>query len=322
MNSEERQRLQTNDLGHAVQVAGHRLEEHGTKIVGVICVILLIAAAVTWWSRQSSSSAVAAWTLLESAETVDDFGLIREKYKGTPAGRWAQLRESELYLQTGMSQLFSNRELAVTDLKKAIQGFEELAATKPDAAILERALWGLALGLESTSDGDTSKAMDAYQRLLNDVPETFYKANAEQRIASLKLGGAKEFYAWFSKQNPKPTDARPKDGALKDDFDSMFPPAKSEFNLDSDAQKPDPAKTDGAEKPETKTPESPAADSKTPDARPEPPAKAVDSKSDDDKPVEAKPEDPKDSKVDPAKSGEKPSTESAAETKPKQNADQ
>jgi hypothetical protein len=317
MNSEERQRLQTNDLGQAVQVAGHRLEEHGTKIVAVICVLLLIAAAVTWWSRQSSSAAVAAWTLLESAKSEDDFGLIWEKYKGTPAGRWARLRESEMYLQTGMSQLFSDRELAVSVLKKAIQGFEELAATNPESAIRERALWGLAMAQESTSDGDTSKALDTYQRLLNDVPETFYKASAEQRIAALKLGGAKEFYAWFSKQNPKPTDARPKDGTLQDDFDSMFPPAKSEFNLDPDSQKPDSAKTDGTEKSETQTPDAPATETKAPAAETEPPAKPEDSKPDAPKPDDSKPDD-----APPANPDKKPTTESDAETKPEPDSDQ
>ena len=231
MNSEERHRLKTNELGQAVQAVGHRLEDHVGKIVGAICAILLVAAAVIWWSRNSGASAAKAWTLLENAESVDDFGLIREQFKGTLAGRWARLRESELYLQTGMSQMFENRELALTDLKKAKEGFEQLAAEKPaDPTIQERALWGLALVLESTSDGDTTRAVECYQRLLNDIPETYYKDLAEKRIAALKTGGAREYYAWFSKQNPKPVESRPKDG-MHDDFDKLFPsPRKSEFD--------------------------------------------------------------------------------------------
>ena len=227
MNSEERHRLKTNELGQAVQAVGHRLENHVTKIVAVVCGILVIAAAAIWWSRYSSTSAAAAWTMLENAQNVDDFGLVREKYRGTTAGRWALLRESELYLQSGMAQMFENRELALTDLKKSKEGFEQLVGNKSDQVMQERALWGLSQVLEATCDGDTTKAVESYQRLLNDVPETYFKAIAEQRIASLKTGGAKEFYAWYSKQNPKPRENRPKDGF---DFDSMHPsPGKSEF---------------------------------------------------------------------------------------------
>lgn len=235
MNSEERHRLKTNELGQAVQAVGHRLEDHTTKIVAVVCGILLIAAAVIWWSRQSGAVAATAWTMLENAQNVDDFGLIREKYQGTIAGRWARLRESELYLQSGMAQMFENRELALTDLKKSKEGFEQLVAHKPaDPVIQERALWGLSQVLEATCDGDTTKAVESYQRLLNEIPETYFKAIAEQRVASLKTGGAKDFYAWYSKQNPKPRENRPKDGV---DGDSMHPfPGQSEF---------EPPKTEG-----------------------------------------------------------------------------
>jgi hypothetical protein len=223
MNTEERHRLNTNELGVVVQNVGHRLEEHATKIVAAICAVLLISAAVVWWSRQSSATAVKAWSLLETAENVNDFGAIADDYKGTPAGRWAKLKASELYLKTGLEQLFTDREVALQDLKKAREGFEELSNDK-DQAIQERSLWGLALVLESTSDGDTSKAVEAYQRLLNTVPETYFKPFAEDRVATLKKGGASEFYAWFSKQNPKPTELRPKDGAVKSELDKLLHP--------------------------------------------------------------------------------------------------
>ena len=269
MKSEERHILETNQLGEAVQATRQRLEDNTTKIVAVVCGLLLVAAAVTWWLRQSSSTAVAAWTLLENAETVTQYSDIREQYKGTIPGRWAQLLESELYLKTGLDQMFTDRELGAGDLKKAISGFQELNSTKADAAIHERALWGLALALEATSDGDTTKASEAYQRLLNEVPETTYRPIAEQRIAALKTGGVKDFYAWFSKQNPKPAEVRPKDSGFKDDFDSIIPPAKSEFDL-----KPNPPAT-GAEdkvKPEDGKPAAETEKSEKTEASPETPA--------------------------------------------------
>ena len=87
MKTEDHQGLQTNRFGQAIQRMGHQLEEHATKIVIGICAILVVSAGVIWWSRQTSASTMAAWTLLESASTVEQYGDIVDKYKGTPAGR-------------------------------------------------------------------------------------------------------------------------------------------------------------------------------------------------------------------------------------------
>lgn len=292
MKSEERQQLETNQLGQVVQAAGQRFEENVTKIVAVVCAVLLLAAGITWWSRQTNTSTQAAWTLLENASTVDELGHIREKYAGTIAGRWAQLLESEQYLKTGLDQMFTNRELGTSDLKKAISGFEGLKTTKSELAMHERALWGLALALEATSDGDTTKASEAYQKLLNDVPETTYKPIAQQRITALKTGGVKEFYAWFSKQNPKPAEVRPNDGALKGELDSLLPSPSSEFNLKPNAPKGDEGKDDKPKAEETK----PALEGDKTDAKPEAAAPKEEAKAEekkaDDKPAE-KAEEPK-----------------------------
>ena len=324
MKSEERHRLNTNELGQTVQVVGHRLEQHATTIVAVVCGILLIAAAVTWWSRQSNSSAQKAWTELENAQNVNDFGEVAETFKGSPAGRWALLRESELNLQSGLSAMFSDREVALTDLKKAREGFETLTAVKPaDPAVQERALWGLALALEATSDADTTKASDIYQRLLNEIPDTYYKPIAEQRIAALKTGGAKEFYAWFSKQNPKPVEQRPKDGSSKDPFDAMFPPpGKSEFSLE-----PNPPKSKGgkpgeaATKPESSetekpAPENPADEPNKPETKPDDAPAAKEAPAAKDKGGDANPDVKPDSKTDNV-----PENKPATEQKPEQEND-
>ena len=295
MKSEERHRLQANELQQVVKTTGSLLERHATTIVAVVCGVMLVAAASIWWMRQSTATSSAAWTLLENAQSVDDFGSIAEKYKNTPAGDWAKLRESEANLRSGSDVLFTDRDLANTDLKRAREGFEQLmASASTDPAVRERAVWGLARCLESTSDGDTTKATEAYQRLLNDFPETIYKPFAEDRISALKTGGTKEFYAWFSKQNPKPADIRPKDGAAKSPLDPFLPPAaagdaggklKGEEST-TPAPKTDDAATDkpvtGDATPDATKPEStpakpdetdakkkPESDEAKPDAKPE-----------------------------------------------------
>lgn len=306
MNTEDPQGQPVNQLGQTITAIGHRLEEHATKIVTGICVILVVAAGSIWWSRQSSAKATAAWTLLEQASSVEQYAHIADTHKGTIAGRWAKLREAESYLQAGMSRLFTDREFALGELKKAAERYSQLADEKgTEPTILERALWGLAVTTEATNSGDTGKAVDAYQRLLDTVPETFYKQVAEQRIASLKTGGAKDFYTWFSKQTPKPSETRPKDGDAKDDAGS---PGKSEFNHDSilksdgDAKKPDaekksdekPAETT-KEEPKTEKPADPAkpeGDAAKPEPKPEakPEAPAKEESKPEEKPAEPKAE--------------------------------
>lgn len=280
MKSEERHRLKENELGRVVQTTGSVLERYATTIVFCVCAALLVAAAVVWWIRQSTASSAAAWTLLENAESVDDFGSVAEKFKNTPAGDWAKLRESEANLKSGGDVLFTDRELANTDLKRAREGFEQLMASASTSPMVrERAAWGMARCLESTSDGDTTKAIEAYQRLLNDFPDTIYKPFAEDRIAALKTGGTKEFYAWFSKQNPKPADIRPKDGAVKNPLDQFLPPAAA---TEGDGK----TKGDETTTPPSKSEDTPTGKSATGETAP-------DAKKDDSTPTkadEAKPE--------------------------------
>lgn len=278
--------LQKTELGRIVQSTGSVLEKNATTIVAVICTVLVVAAGGIWWARQSTETSSAAWALLESAESVDDFGSISEKFANAIPGQWAKLRESEAHQKSGTDVMFTDRELALADFKRAREGFEKLvAAAGVDPIIRERALWGLARALEATSDGDTAKSSDAYQRLIADFPETIYKPFAEERIASLKTGGTKEFYAWFSKQNPKPADIRPKDGAAKNPHDLFLPPAAAgeidDKTKDADAKpgdeagaaKPDPAKAAApkVEEPKAEEPKADAAKEDSASSKPDEP---------------------------------------------------
>ncbi len=297
--------LQKTELGRMVQSTGSVstgsvLEKNATAIVVVVCTVLVVAAGGIWWARQSTETSSAAWALLESAESVDDFGTISEKFANAIPGQWAKLRESEAHQKSGTDVMFTDRELALADFKRAREGFEKLvAAPGVDPIIRERALWGLARALEATSDGDTTKPSDAYQRLLTDFPETIYKPFAEERIASLKTGGTKEFYAWFSKQNPKPADIRPKDGAAKNPHDLFLPPAAA-GEIDED----------GKAKPDAKASDKPAATDAKPDA-----PKTEASK---DEPAPPKVEEPKSEKSDEPKADKQPdaTSDTPAEKKP------
>ena len=143
------------------------------------------------------------------------------------------------------------------------------AAALPNAK--ERALLGKARLLEATSDGDLKEAISAYEAFAAGFPESVWSAQVKSRIESLKSGDAGEFYAWFSKQTPKPEDRpNPQDGlpaghpelpvSLPQIPDELVPADWSEIDLDAavDSQGAAPAETAKEEKPAAET--SPADD--------------------------------------------------------------
>jgi len=133
------------------------------------------------------------------------------------------LQEAESELYTGVQMMFTNRDAGNSELKKARENFDKLIAdrsTPQDA--LERARFGLARCLEALPPDKNSPpskindpAIEAYERLLKEFPDTVYKPVAESRIAALRTATAQDFYAWFEAQNPKPADREmPKDLAV------------------------------------------------------------------------------------------------------------
>lgn len=229
MKTEEQRELLTNDLGVATENAVGFFERNLGIIAAVVTAAIVLGGLSYWLNSRGSEADEASWTLLRSSNSLEELGNVADKYKSQPAGHWAQLIVSEANLRTAMPLMFSNRELALTDVKSARQGFESLLQEKSvDPMIRERALWGLALCLETTCDGNTAKVIEAYEKLVSDFPDTIFKVVAQDRISTLKKPQATEFYTWFSKENPKPPEARPKDfkdegKSLLDDLNSNNP---------------------------------------------------------------------------------------------------
>jgi hypothetical protein len=259
MKSEERHQLLTNDLGVEIERTVGFFERHFGLLIGLICAALLLVGAVFWFNRTVESESSGGWTLLNSAQNLEEMGTVIDKFKGKPPAQWAQLIVAETNLKNAMPLMFSNRELALTDIKAARQTFESLLQEKTDDMIRERALWGLALSLETTSDGSTSKVIDAYSQLMKEFPETIFKVVAEDRISTLKKDGPKEFYAWFSKENPKPPEARPRD--FKNDDSDLPAPSQPKEDPDDFVIERAPA---SSKKPAEEKPTTPAESTEKP----------------------------------------------------------
>ena len=216
MKSEHRHELQQNELRKLTRKVQPWFEQHGMQAVVGLAAGLVIAFGAAYWFNSQSTTGSDGWTKLPGAQTTEEFASVAEKYSDSLPGLWARLRAAELNLESGILDEFKDRELALIDLKRAKEDFEKVLAAKielPDP-LKERAQLGLARALEATCDGDTAPVVEAYQRLLRQFPETVFKNHVEQRIKDLQTPGAREFYAWFHAQKPKPPDfKKPLDGA-------------------------------------------------------------------------------------------------------------
>lgn len=207
-------------MQHANALPSHQsplvkwLDQYGNGATIVACVAMIGGAIWYSYTRTSSSRSEAAWAQYSQARTAEEFGNIADVYSNTEVGTWARLGEGERLVDSGISLMFTDREAALGELKKADEAFLKVLGNKSGSEIArERAAWGLAKSTEAQSDSDTTKAIEGYTALLNQFPKSIYKAAAEERIESLKSPDAKEFYAWFHKQHPKPPDLKkPKDG--------------------------------------------------------------------------------------------------------------
>jgi hypothetical protein len=215
MDSQHRHQLQQNDLGQLALKAKPWLEQHGTKLVaGVVAVIVVIVGLSVWMNIRTASQAE-SWTKLSTARTVDEYGKVADEFPNTLAGVWARLRMGEMSLESGVAALFTDRALGLTDLETARKEFESVLSASVDLPdnVRERAMYGLAATLEALCDGETGPVIDAYQALLTRFPNAVFKTQVEERIKQLEKPAAREFYAWFHKQSPKPPELpRPQDG--------------------------------------------------------------------------------------------------------------
>lgn len=301
MDSKHRHELQTNDLSKLAEKIAKPLDVHANQILGVVCVASIIAAGVIYWVRSSNAQQSAAWTEIAAHRTADDLKDVAERYDGTSAAAWAKLQEAERRLAEGIPQMFTDRETAVRELGKAKAAFESLLSRPGIAPVArERALFGLARCLESQSDGGKSldEAVAKYESLVKEFPDSPYREIAEKRVTMLKNHEAQEFYAWFSKENPKPPPApKPSDGKLPNLDDELpelpkglkpKPPDEDSAPAESTEKKPVEEKS-ASDKDESPTEKKSTSDDK--DSKPADAAKPKEeAKSSDDKPADAKPD--------------------------------
>lgn len=197
----------------AAEHGPHIIEQYGKQVAFGVVALVIVFGAASYVANNGQAGAEERWSKFASAQAAADFANVASDYPGTDVAVWARLTEGEMLLREAVQLQFSDRAAANGQFKKAGEALESVLSNGDlPAAARERALLGQARLLEATSDGNMDKAIAAYEKVKG-IPNSIYASLVDSRIEALKKGGTKSFYAWFSKQSPKPEDrARPQDG--------------------------------------------------------------------------------------------------------------
>lgn len=182
-------------------------------LMGVIGLVVLVIA-FTFWAQSTGSARTAQWEEFVEQRVPDDYLQLAKENPDSSVSSWALLQAGRGYLQEGMRNALTNREASDARLNEAVEAFDALVkkADAPPKA-REEALFGLATAKEVLSASDPGEAVQAYQKLIDDFPESRHVPWAQQRVQELNEDSTQQFYAWFREQNPKPED-RPLPGDL------------------------------------------------------------------------------------------------------------
>ena len=293
MKAQRRHELEHNKLAEWVARVYQRVRPYAGKTVLLVVALVAIYAVFSVWRRYTAQGASAAWeTIFDATNPMNQGGLIEleklaEESPGSIAGRWAAVKAADKRLDIGCDMLFTNKEDAAQELKKAVAGYTAAieGKHKGESDLQERAVFGRARAYEALAGAypgnleDLDKAIADYQEVGNTWPDGPYGALAKRQLAELQSVQGRKFYDKFAAFKPRPPAPR-KTGSSS----SMEELGKKLLSEDGDFSM-QPLLPEDLKR-LSKTPEKPGAG--TP-----PPAKAEAGKSEPGKAAPPKPEAPK-----------------------------
>lgn len=219
MKNEERHKLHENELDKlATQLtksAVPTFEKYYNQILWAVSGILLVAAIYIYWSRSANASSARAWgDLVFGMNSPESLKEVAREHSKSTVGIWASINAAEGFLAEASAQAFRDKDQFEILLEDAKAEFEHvLEQSNLPETVHERALIGLARVEESLATTDLEPAIAAYQKFLDKFPESPLRTLAAKRIKKLSSSDAKDFYAWYAEQNPKPEPIqKPQDG--------------------------------------------------------------------------------------------------------------
>lgn len=195
------------ELGKFLSHVWRKIEPYTMQIVVAVVLVTIVAVGMILWARGVRADRTAGWQRFVTSRAPDDYLALANEFPTSPVGRWARLEAGRGFLQEGLSLAMTNRTASDERLNQAREAFDQLLGSRGlPPEIREEGLFGMATTLEALSDGDNEPAIQAYEQLLREFPDSRHSLWAEHRAEVLRSETSQEFYAWFRQQQPKPSD--------------------------------------------------------------------------------------------------------------------
>jgi hypothetical protein len=239
MKSEERHKLQQNELADYLAKAMEKSKPYQNYILGGIIFVLVLILFVHWMNGRAAEAERTANDEIarafnspsiagEPSELVD----VAKKYPGNPAAINAALAAADIYLNNACNQLFVNKLKAKEDLGHAVTLYQEFLPEVSDPFLKAKVIYGLARAEECQNE--LSKAKTHYQEIVSKWPDGPYGVLASRRLTDIDRPATKELYDKFANYDPKPFKDTP--GAVSP-TDPMGVPTEPLFKTDTLSEK-------------------------------------------------------------------------------------
>jgi len=214
----------------------HRAMKNQTRfwgtIIGVVAAVLAIVVVSNLLMNRNSQRAD-LWSKLETAKSPADRVQVAEDNPSSPVATWAKLQAATDFYNQGFGDLPNNRDVALPNLKIALDLFEDVARQAPaDSPQARAAALGKARTLEARNE--LSKAIEQYRLVEKTWPDSAEASLAKQMAAELEKPGAAAFYKELYAYSPTKVTLPP--GGTQDlSFPPSLDPGAGLFNPDSGA---------------------------------------------------------------------------------------
>jgi hypothetical protein len=178
--------------------------KYGTWGLAVLVGVLALVIASNWSSTGGTKTSE-VWNKLYSETKPDALAETAKRYSGTVASEWALLHAANEYYATAMADLPNNRDVAVSNVKRAFELYDQVVKEAPKDAFQARAaLLGKARCLEARNE--LAQAIEQYELVVKYWPGSPEALGAKQLAEALKKPEAANFYKeLFAYSPPKVT---------------------------------------------------------------------------------------------------------------------
>jgi predicted negative regulator of RcsB-dependent stress response len=203
MKSEERHKLQQNELADYLAKAVENLKPYQNGILGGIMLILVAILLVHWWNGKSAKENELASTEFYNATNKamttgnpSELVALVDKYPGHPSAPQAALTAGDIYLNSACTLLFSNKAKAKGELGDAVTIYQKVLPTLTNPFLKAQATFGLARTQECQNQLNDAKKN--YEEIVKNWPDGPYGVLAARRLENLKSPSIKEKYDLFA----------------------------------------------------------------------------------------------------------------------------